>query len=93
MSGRLTIIEDKNTPVIDFEALKETGWKYTKVNSVKVLAQGANAALVELNFSRFNAEGQEFLNQIGFYYLTKEAGYWQVLSINYTCALAGVNAK
>ncbi len=93
MSGRLTIIEDKNVPVIDFDALKKTGWKYSKVNSVKVLAEGTNAALVELNFSRFNAEGKEFLNQTGFYYLTKAAGYWQVMSINYTGTLAGVKAK
>lgn len=93
MSGRLTIVEDRNTPVIDFDALKKSGWKYSKIKSVKVLAEGANAALVELNFSRFDAEDKEFLNQTGFYYLTKNAGYWQVMSIIYTGALAGVKAK
>ncbi len=93
MSGRLTIVEDKNTPVIDFDGLKKSGWKYSKIKSVKVLAEGANAALVELNFSRFDAEDKEILNQTGFYYLTKNAGYWQVMSIIYTGALAGVKAK
>ena len=93
MSGRLTAIDDKNIPVIDFDALKKTGWKYSKVNSVKVLAEGANAALVELNFSRFDASGKEFLNQTGFYNLTKNNGYWQIISLQYMGTLAGVKAK
>ncbi len=93
MSGRLTIVEEKDTPVIDFNELKKTGWKHSRINSVKVLAEGSNAAMVELNFSRFNSEGKEFLNQTGFYYLTKDAGYWQVMSLSYTGALAGVKAK
>ena len=93
MSGRLTVVEDKGIPVIDFDSLKKSGWKYSKVNSVKVLAEGDSAALVELNFSRFNAEHKEFLKQNGFYYLTKNAGYWQIMSIIYTGSLAGVKAK
>ena len=93
ISGQLTIVKDKNTPVIDYEGLKKSGWRYSKINSVKVLAEGANAALVELNFSRFNAEDKEFLNQTGFYYLTKNSGYWQVMSIILTGAVAGVKAK
>lgn len=93
MSGRLTYNDDPSVPVIDFAGLKKTGWKYSAVNSVKVLAEGANAALVELNFSRFNAEGKEFLNQTGFYHLTKNKGYWQILSIEYSGTLPGVKAK
>ncbi len=93
MSGRLTYIDDSSVPVIDFAGLKKTGWKYSKVNSVKVLAEGPNAALIELNFSRFDAEGKEFLNQTGFYNLTKNNGYWQILSIEYTGTLPGVKAR
>jgi len=93
MSGRLTVVEDKSVPVIDFESLKKSGWKYSKIKSVKVLAEGSNAALVELNFSRFDAEDKEFLNQTGFYNLTKNNGYWQIMSIQYTGSLPGVKAK
>ncbi len=93
MSGRLTHVEDKAIPVIDFDSLKKSGWKYSKINSVKVLAEGSNAALVELNFSRFDIEDKAFLNQTGFYNLTRNNGYWQIMSIQYTGSLPGVKTE
>ncbi len=91
--GKLAQIDDPTTPVIDFDGLKKSGWKYSKINQVKVLAEGANAALVELNFSRFDANGKEFLNQTTFYNLTRNNGYWQIMSIQSMGALAGVKGK
>lgn len=93
MAGQLTLIEDRSVPVIDFSSLKASGWKSSKINQVKVLAEGGNAAIVELNFSRINAEGKEYLVQTGYYNLTKNNGYWQIMSIEYVGALAGVKAK
>ena len=92
-SGQLVFIEDKSIPVIDFEGMKKSGWKFSKINTVKVLAEGSNAALVELNFSRFDANGKEFLNQTSFYNLTKNKGYWQIISLHSMGSLAGVKSK
>ena len=91
--GKLAQIEDKSIPVIDFDGLKKSGWKYSKINQVKVLAEGSNAALVELNFSRFDANDKEFLNQTTFYNLTRNNGYWQIMSIQSMGQLAGVKGK
>ncbi len=93
VSGRLTVVDDKNIPAIDFDALKKTGWKYSKVNAVKLLAEGANAALVELNFSRFDASDREFFRQTGYYHLTKNNGYWQIISLENMGQVPGVKAK
>ena len=54
ISGKLVKFEDKTIPAVDFESLKKTGWKHSKINSVKVLAEGSNSAMVELDFSRFD---------------------------------------
>ncbi len=91
--GKLAQIDDKSIPVIDFDGLKKSGWKYSKINQVKVLAEGKNAALVELNFSRFDANDREFLNQTTFYNLTRNNGYWQIMSIQSMGPLAGVKGK
>lgn len=91
--GKLTQIDDKTIPVIDFEGLKKSGWKYSKINQVKVLAEGNNAALVELNFSRFDANDKEFLKQTTFYNLTRNNGYWQIMSIQSMGQLPGVKGK
>ena len=93
ISGRLTTVDDRTTPVIDIEGLKKSGWKYSKIHTVKVLSEGDNAALIELNFSRFDAQDREILHQTTFYNLTKNSGYWQIMSIHSMGALAGVKGK
>ena len=32
ISGKLVKFEDKSIPVVDYESLKKTGWKYSKIN-------------------------------------------------------------
>ena len=92
-NGKLTNVENKDTPVIDYVGLKKTPWKYSKLNQVKVLAEGANSALVELDFSRYDKDDKEFLRTTGFYVLTKEKGYWQILSLINTGNLAGATSN
>lgn len=93
VSGQLMVVEDKNIPVIDIEGLKKSGWKHSAIKTIKVLSQGQNAALIEMNFSRFDAQDKEILNQTTYYNLTKNKGYWQIISIHSMGALAGVKAK
>jgi type IV secretory pathway component VirB8 len=91
ISGKLIKFEDKSVPVVDFESLKKTGWKYSKIHSVKVLAESTNSAMVELDFSRFDKDDKEFYRSVGFYVLTKNVGYWQILSLNSIGNVAGMN--
>lgn len=91
ISGKLVKFEDKSIPVVDYESLKKTGWKHSKINSVKVLAESANSAMVELDFSRFDKDDKEFYRSVGFYVLTKNIGYWQILSLNSIGNVAGMN--
>ena len=92
-NGKLTNVENKDTPVIDYIGLKKTPWKYSKLNQVKVLAEGANSALVELDFSRYDKDDKEFLRSTGFYVLTKDKGYWQIVSLINTSNIAGATSN
>ena len=92
-NGKLTTVENKNTPVIDYVGLKKTPWKYSKINQVKVIAEGANSALVELDFSRIDKDDKEFLRSTVFYVLTKDKGYWQILSLNSIGYVAGASSN
>jgi hypothetical protein len=93
VAGKLTLIDDQKIPVIDIDGLKKSGWKYSRIKTIKVLSEGDNAALIEMNFSRFDAQDREILNQTTFYNLTKNNGYWQILSIHSMGSLAGVKTK
>jgi hypothetical protein len=90
VSGKLISFDDKTVPVVDFASLKKTGWTHSKLNSVKVLAEGANSAMVELDFSRFDKDDKEFYRSVGYYVLTKNLGYWQILSLNNIGNVAGM---
>ena len=90
INGKLTTVENKDTPVIDYVGLKKTPWKYSKINQIKILAEGANSALCELDFSRYDKDDKEFLRTTGFYVLTKDKGFWQILSYIGTGVVAGM---
>ena len=89
INGKLTRFDTKETPVYDFVGLKKTGWKYTKINQVKVLAEGANSALVELDFSRIDNDNKDYFQGVAYYILTTDQGYWQILSLSTMGYVAG----
>ena len=90
VSGQLTRFEDKSTPVVDFVGLKKSGWHHSRVNQIKVFAEGANSAMVEVDFSRFDKDDKEYYRSVGYYVLTKNKGYWQILSLNNIGQVAGM---
>ena len=89
-NGKLTRFDNTDIPVIDYSELKKSGWKYSKINKIIVLAEGANSALVEMDFSRYDKDDKEFLRSTGYYVLTKNMGYWQILSLNSIGSVTGV---
>ena len=92
-NGKLTRFDNTDIPVIDYSELKKSGWKYSKINKIIVLAEGANSALVEMDFSRYDKDDKEFLRSTGYYVLTKNMGYWQILSLNSIGIVAGTVSK
>ena len=92
-NGKLTRFDNTDIPVIDYSELKKSGWKYSKINQVIVLAEGANSAMVEMDFSRYNKDDKEFLRSTGYYVLTKNMGYWQILSLNSIGSVVGATSN
>ena len=78
----MVYFEDSTKPAVDFDAIKRTGWHYSRVHHVRVLAENENTAMVEMKFARFDAKDREILNQTSFYQLTKQQGYWQIISLH-----------
>ena len=81
-SGQMVYFEDSTKPAVDFDAIKRTGWRYSRIHHVRVLAENTHSALVEMRFSRFDAADREILNQTSFYQLTKRSGFWQIISLH-----------
>ncbi len=81
-SGQLVHFDDSMKPAVDFAAIKHTGWHYSRIHHVRVLAANTQSAMVEMRFSRFDAANKEILSQTSFYKLTKHSGFWQIISLH-----------
>lgn len=79
-NGRIMYYDNAEIPVIDYNTFKKTGWVYSKINEIKVIAESGNTAIVQMDFSRFGKNDKEYLRTTMFYSLTKEKGYWQIIN-------------
>lgn len=79
-NGKISYYDNENTPIIDFTNFKKTGWAYSKTNSIKVISEGTNTAVVTMDFSRFDKSDKEYLRTEMIYSLSKEKGFWQIIN-------------
>ena len=49
-------MHDENSPIVNFEKLRDSGWIKSTVNEIEVIYATEDKSLVRLNFSRINKE-------------------------------------
>lgn len=79
--GVLEILSDPAVPMANFENIKKTGWVTSRIDSITVLSESAEAALVEFSFSRMDASGNAFFNSTGHYGLVNTDDGWKIRSM------------
>ena len=79
--GVLEILSDPAVPMANFEHIKKTGWVTSRIDSITVLSESAEAALVEFSFSRMDASGYAFFNSTGHYGLVNTDDGWKIQSM------------
>ena len=79
--GVLEILSDPAVPMANFENIKKTGWVTSRIDSITVLSESEEAALVEFSFSRMDASGNAFFNSTGHYGLVKTDDGWKIQSV------------
>ena len=79
--GVLEILSDPAVPMANFENIKKTGWVTSRIDSITVLSESAEAALVEFSFSRMDASGNAFFNSTGHYGLVNTDDGWKIQSM------------
>ena len=79
--GVLEILSDPAVPMANFENIKKTGWVASRIDSISVLSESPEAALVEFSFSRMDASGNAFFNSTGHYGLVNTDDGWKIQSM------------
>ena len=78
--GKNRYIRNASEGVFDYEAIKATGWSYSKISKVTVLSEEKKSSLVKVNFTRNNEKDEVLSNNAVFYALTKTKDGWRVIS-------------
>ena len=67
-------MHDENSPLVNFEKLRDSGWIKSTVNEIEVIYATEDKSLVRLNFSRINKEQEVIVTKDGIYTFKKING-------------------
>ena len=70
-------MHDENSPLVNFEKLRDSGWIKSAVNEIEVIYATEDKSLVRLNLSRINKEQEVIVTKDGIYTLTKLMENWE----------------
>lgn len=65
---------------VDFDAIKKTGWRYSKINSSEILYEDKYSSQVKINFSRFNKSDEILSTNDVIYTLILYNSSWEIKS-------------
>jgi hypothetical protein len=63
---------------VDFAGMKADGWSYSRINTNRLIYQDDATAMVDVNFSRYNAAGEPISTTDVVYFLVARGDEWKV---------------
>ena len=71
-------VYDKYGDSVDFQALQNNGWSYSKINSLELIYEDSETSMVHMNFSRYGADDQVILTASASYLLMIYDDNWKI---------------
>ena len=95
MVGSETNMYKKYSDAVDFEAILNSGWKYTKINWIERQYESEEVALIRFNFSRFCKDNNELNKYTVSHLLRIFENEWKIstLIMNKMSGMAGVASR
>ena len=66
--------------IVDFEAIKKTGWKYIQITSYEIFFENELSSQIRLDFSRHNEKDEILVSSNVIWTLIKEKSKWKLKS-------------
>tara|TARA_B100000941_G_scaffold221742_1_gene164048 strand:- start:424 stop:861 length:438 start_codon:yes stop_codon:yes gene_type:complete len=79
-NGKKTIHNELSS-FYNFENIKNTGWKESVINSVKLIFEENKSAITKVNFSRINGKDTVYLTTDAYYILINKEDNWYISGI------------
>ena len=74
-------IHNEISTFLNFKEIKKTGWRESVINSVMIILKKDKSAVTQVNFSRVNNKGDEYLTTDANYILIKEEEDWYISGV------------
>ncbi len=74
--GNNKTVSEKYGDSVNFEGLRQEGWAYSRINDSELIYSDAVSAMVEINFSRFNAKDEALSTTDAIYLLVYKNKKW-----------------
>jgi len=78
--GNKISITNTYSEAVDFDAIKKTGWGYSKINSSEILYEDKYSSQVHISFSRFNKNDEVMSTNDVIYTLILNNSNWKIKS-------------
>ena len=65
---------------LDFEALEESGWAYSRIHQNELVYEDDMTAMVDINFSRYDSTGAVITTSDVIYLFNNRDGAWKIKS-------------
>ena len=81
ITGKTARVFESYSEAVDFQFLRDSGWLYSRINTMKPIHQDNETALIAFNFSRLSTHGHEIYRADATHLLLYRAAGWTIKTV------------
>ena len=81
ITGNKARVFQSYSEAVDFQFLRDSGWRHSRINTMKSIHQDNETALIAFNFSRLSTHGHEIYRADATHLLLFRAAGWRIKTV------------
>ena len=81
ITGNTARVFKSYSEAVDFQFLRNSGWRHSRINTMKSIHQDNETSLITFNFSRLSKKDHEIYRADATHLLIQRAGGWKIQTV------------
>ena len=81
ITGKIAKVFQSYSEAVDFQFLRDSGWRHSRINTMKSIHQDNETSLITFNFSRLSKKDHEIYRADATHLLIKRAAGWKIKTV------------
>ena len=81
ITGNTARVFQSYSEAVDFQFLRDSGWRHSRINTMKSIHQDNETSLITFNFSRLSKKDHEIYRADASHLLIQRAGGWKIKTV------------